>query len=360
MSTSTSNKPTYAARVMGSLRGIVGGIILVLIAAFLLWRNEGRTDYSRIADDSMAISADVIRSSNDGELVAARGVLTTDEALGDSGYLKAGDYLELTRNVEMFAWVERSDTEGETTTYSYVREWTERPTDSSSFENSAEHTNPPLTITEQEYAASSGQLGAFRVDLRNLRLPSSRDLQLSQNMLASNKLKLDGNYIFIGDGTAAAPQVGDVRVSYEVIPSGLDVTVFGSQQGERLVPYLQNNSTSLYRAYEGSREAGIAAMRSAYTTSGWMTRGIGFGLMWLGLTLLFAPISAVLSFVPALANLSRTMLRILTFGIAFAVSLLVIVVSAIAHSIVALIILALLIVGAVILTQREKIPQFAQ
>jgi len=113
--------------------------------------------------------------------------------------------------------------------------------------------------------------------------------------------------------------------------TGLAVMAFGQQRGDRLVTYRTGDDT-LYTAYRGDRESAIAAMASAHRTTGWILRGVGFGVMWLGLMLMLGPISTILDLVPFLGNLSSTVIRLLTFGVAFGCAVLTVVVSIIVHS----------------------------
>src|SRR3712207_2733870 len=104
---------------MIKIRGGLGSALLagligpgLFLAAFVvLFRNEGRENYSILAHTAPEIGAEAVDETMDGRLVAARGTLTTDEALGDAKFLRPGPYLAVERKVEMYAWVERSKTE---------------------------------------------------------------------------------------------------------------------------------------------------------------------------------------------------------------------------------------------------------
>lgn len=358
-------KQSWGSRIMSSFMGVIFGILLFLGSFFVIWRNEGRTNLADVAQDSIAVSAATVDNSADGEMVAATGTLAAAEPLGDPEFLQPGAYLELERTVEIYAWVERSSSKTETNTggsstttteYTYEKTWTSNPPNSANFKEPAGHENYDLTIHEASFTASSASVGAYAVDLNQLALPSSEPVALSQsNVVADSGFEVVGDYLFLGTGSLQQPAVGDVRISYRAVPSGQDVTVFGKQEGNRIVPYVHRGEDTLYSAHVGTREMGIAAMDAAHRTSTWLFRGIGFLMMWIGLTLILGPISTFLDVLPFLGNLSRGMIRIVTFGFSFVVALIAIIVSAILQSVVGLIIIGLAAVGiAVFFYMRSK------
>lgn len=349
-------------RLKGAIMGALFGILLFFGSFVVIWITEGRTDYSKIAEDSIAIVSDDVSGTNEGELVAANGRLTTNTPATDPDYLNGGTYIELSRDVEMYAWVERTRSEtdrnvggSETTTteYYYEKEWVDSPKSSDSFRVPQGHQNPSLTINDASYYAENVKLGAFSLPfIDRLQLPSSEALPLTSQMVKANT-PLEGNYIFFGDGSLSSPQIGDVRISYQAVPADIQVTLFGKQEGSQLVPFVDGDD-SLYRAYAGTRDEGIAAMKSEYTTSGWIGRIAGFFMMWIGLSLILSPISTFLDILPLLGNVSRWMFGAITFAIAFVLWLVTVIISIILHNIWVLLIVIALLGGGFFFWQKSQ------
>ena len=159
------SQQSWLSRVFGSLMGMVFGLILFIVAFVILWNNEGRTDMSQIAAESVPVNAASIEASAEGKLVALAGTLTSEEQLADPGYLAAGDYLTLRREVEMYAWLEKTDVETEknrggsqtnTTEYYYETGWTSHPRASNSFTREASRrARRSLSSIWRLFAASS-------------------------------------------------------------------------------------------------------------------------------------------------------------------------------------------------------------
>ncbi len=363
--TTVTTTRSWVSRILGSFQGIIVGIVLFLLAFVVLWQNEGRTDLSTIADDSVAVSAAAVDGANEGKLVAAAGTVTADAPLGDPDYLRPGAYLALHRDVQMYAWVEHADStttkntggsETTTTEYSYAKEWVSRPADSSNFQIPGGHSNPSLTIPEADFTAPAAHVGVFAVEPNRLGLPGTEAVTLTPDALVEGtKGKVENNYLFTGRGSLQSPIVGDVRIQFTAVPANINVTVFGKQQGSSLIPYVRGNDT-LYTAFRGDRDSAIAAMHSSYQTMGWVLRLIGFLMMWGGLTMITGPISTFLDVLPFLGNLSRTAISIVAFGIAAVLSLITIVISALVHNPIALLLLLLFIGGIGWLLYQRRRP----
>src|SRR3954471_6073059 len=128
----TITRTSWLGNIMNSFVGVLLGIILFLVAFPVLWFNEGRTNMATVAKASVLVDGARVNAQTEGQQVAVAGTLTSNEQLGDTPYLAAGDYVQLDREVEMFAWVEHksSDTQKEvgggsttTTTYTYDKQW---------------------------------------------------------------------------------------------------------------------------------------------------------------------------------------------------------------------------------------------
>jgi hypothetical protein len=354
----------WLSRIMGSFVGVLFGIGLFIGSFFVLWNNEGRTDLSTIADDSVAISAASVDPANEGKLVAASGVLAASEPLGDPDYLRPGDYLTLEREVEMYSWIERTSSTSETnlggsetttTEYTYEMGWTSNPANSSNFEVPQGHENPALNIEEASFTAPSATVGAFSVNLDSLSLPSSRDVALSNDMLSNGvRGQVNSNFLYLRNGSANTPRVGDVRISFSGVPSGQNVTTFAKQEGSALVPFMRGDD-QLYLAHAGDRQSGIDALHSSYQTTGWIFRIVGFFMMWIGMGLVSGPLSTFLDVVPIFGKVSRNLIGFITFGLSLVLTIITVVIAMIMHNIIALLILlAIIIAVGVFLYQRTK------
>src|SRR5208282_2318706 len=102
-------------RLIESIKGIVVGLVLVLIGLVLLFWNEGRAVrtadmLSEGAAGVISVAAGKVVPGNEGKLVHVDGDVATAEQLSDPQFGISARALQLRRNVELYQWVETSNT----------------------------------------------------------------------------------------------------------------------------------------------------------------------------------------------------------------------------------------------------------
>lgn len=332
-----------------ALSGLLFGIILFLASFGVLYWNEGRVDFSDIAKKATIINAEAPADNGaaQGLLVSASGTVTAEPAVGDDLYLQPGPYLQVDREVEMYAWVEDSEETTTTksdgsqtteTTYSYSQEWVNSPADSSNFNVPEGHANPAKSLNNLVTSAASATVEQYAFTPSKVTAPEGKPVVLTADKVAltANATLANDTYIFVRNGTAgtyATPEVGDVRVSYTAVVVPFEGTVFGQLQGEELVPYVTKKYDMLYRVFIGTHDQALVQMHSEYTTALWIFRLVGFLMMWFGLAGLFGPIQGVLDFIPVLGKIGKAFIGFVTFVTALVLSSITIVVSVVLHNI---------------------------
>jgi hypothetical protein len=325
------------------------GLGLFLGSFALLYLNEGRVDLSTIGKESIPINAAEVDRENQGALVAAAGTLYSNQQLGDPELLTSSDYLQLERQAEMYAWDEdRDEDEDGNVSYDYSRRWTSDPANSNNFNNPNGHFNPPMRYREKTFSVDNLSVGAFRLDPNALFFMEKEEVALREGMLRQGRL--EENYIFIGEGELNNPEVGDLRIKYEAFYNEQEGTVFGEQDERGIRPYTHSDGTVLYRAYPADREAALASMHTEYLTLLWATRAGGLVMMWVGMMLVISPLTNLLGYLPLVGDAGRAVIGFFTFVIAFLLSAITIIVSALLHNPIALAVVVLsCIIGGLVL-----------
>ncbi len=331
------------------------GILLFLGSFVVLFLTEGRTNEAKVAADSSVVSADAA-SGQDGQFVSVTGELGTKDAVGDPKYLGAGDWLAVNRMVQMYAWTEDTRTEerkragGGTdriTYYEYREEWVSQPEDSQRFDRPEGHLNPPMRIQSAQFASRQATLGAWGFNASEAHLPSPESLILSGAQLKGEAAKgtASGEHVYVGTGTAQAPRIGDLRLSWEVLPSGTRATAFAEGSGASLVAHMHGGDTRMFRVVRGGRDEAISTLLAEYKMLGWVGRIAGFLMMWIGMMMVFAPLHEVLDILPFMGSMSRGLAMVATLPIAMVLTTITVVISMILHSVIALVIIGVLLVG---------------
>lgn len=354
----------YGSRVVKSILGVLLGIIMFFGSFALLYWNEGQADVSEIAKTAVQVNSDGSFVVLDGQLVYVSGVVSSDEVIGDDMYLNAGDYLIVERIVEMYSWVEERSSSSDknvggsettTTTYDYKNEWTRYPADSSSFYDKS-YVNPVKSIADDINTVSSAKVGVYSLDMASVSYPTLEQILIDETSvdLAKGGV-LESGFIFVGKGSLTAPQVGDLRISYQVLKDNVDVTLFGQISGQEIVNYVDaDTGVALYRMFTVGFDEALTQMHGEYLMMLWMLRVLGFFLMWFGMMLILGPLSTFLDILPFLGSLSRFIIGLATFVVAVILSVVTIIVSIIFHNIVALIVvIAVVLVGVFVIVKKK-------
>jgi len=359
---------SWGSRILGSIKGVFIGFLLFLASfAFLFW-NEGRINIANIAKTATEIeSISKAPATIDKTLVSTTGEFLSTEKIGDD-FLRTGDYISIRRTPRTYAWVEDDSSSTKTnvggsqtteTTYTYSKQWVQNPANSSKFKNPTGHKNPTSKSSSKTTSVKTAELGIYHIDVNQIVLSDYRNLELNNaNIILKDNFTLaNSQYLFNGVGTIDSPEIGDVKISYQVMSYPIKTaTVFGEIDisTSKISPYYGEKNTKLYRIFEGTRSTAISKMQTKFTILSWIFRLIGFLMMWVGLAALFDPISTLLDVLPIFGSISRGGILFITFLVSLLLSIITIIISIIMHNLIFLIITIVLIVVCVILYMKNK------
>ncbi|NTW01395.1 MAG: hypothetical protein HGA19_08795 [Oscillochloris sp.] len=347
-----------------SVVGAIFGVLLFIGAFPLIWFGEGRTNLAQVAATSILASTNQIDPTNQGKLIAVTGAPEASP-VGDSPYLRPGAYLRIERIAEMFAWVEHEHTKTRDTagggthtekTYTYSKEWTAHPSSGERFYVSNGHRNPAIPIASRTLSASGGQIGVYALDLEHLDLPTMQPIPLSPAIVGTDaRTQLSGSsYLFMGQGSLDSPTLGDMRISYKVLPVGISLTIFGMQQGRQIVAYSTAKGDRLYRGLEGDRAAAIKQLQTEDTIIDWAIRIGALLMMWLGLSMALGPINAAVGILPIIRQAGGCLIGLMTLAIAVPIWIATVLITIVAHNIWLMIAVALIVAGGIFFFLKRR------
>jgi len=339
MVTITTNQ-SWFSRIGGAFTGVIIGLVLVVVGVWALWWNEGRavnTERSLTEGSKLVLSvpAATVSPANEGKLIHTSGQLVIAEPLTDPDFAITAPGVRLTRTAEMYQWVEKSESEtrnklgGGTetvTTYTYSKEWKSGREDSSSFQE-AGHDNPEMTVEGTEIKAPSGTLGGFTVgenvmdqldDAQAVPITDAQLEDIQQAVGSGREVSVSANHINFGD--PAKPNVGDMRISYTVVPAG-PISVVGAQAGNSFAPYQTKAHDALLMVQRGT-VAAAAMFKTAQDNNRvmtWVIRVAGIVGLMIGFGLIMAPIGVLADVIPFLGSIARLGTGIIGFVLAIVV-----------------------------------------
>lgn len=326
----------YFSKLGGAIKGVLFGFILFLVSFVILFWNEGRAvkRYQALKEGSgivVSVDAHEIDAANKGKLVHVTGTVTLDKELKDSQFGIQMKALRLKRKVEMYQWEEKVKTEKEkkvggstetVKTYSYHKTWSSSHENSNNFKERSGHENPSsMPYKNESWNAGDAMLGAYKFDGSLVRqVAGFKTMNLNSDLKIPSEFKLDGNKLYKGSNPSS-PQVGDVRVSFEIVEPG-DVSVIAAQTTSGFEPYQTQAGGTLHILKKGihSSKAMFEQEQSSNATMTWILRVVGILVMFFGISLILNPLAVLGDVIPFIGNILETGVGIISFLVALVLS----------------------------------------
>jgi hypothetical protein len=371
----------WFSRIGGAIKGILVGIVMVVIGVVLLWFNEGRAvrtakGLKQGAAAVVTIPVGQVDLSKEGRLVHMTGEATTSEQLADPDFGVSSTAIALRRQVEMYQWKESSRSEKKkklggseetVTTYTYEKAWSSSPIDSSSFKRPDGHSNPgSFKVEAQSWRAAKVTLGAYTMspglvekmtDFRPVPLTSMAGVRIARGSFAG--MTITSGVLYLG-ASPSSPQVGDIKVSFSDVKPAV-VSIVARQVGDTFEPFITDVGTSLEMLDVGAHSADSmfkAAIQSNRMLT-WILRAVGFFLIFIGVAAVLKPLSVLADVAPFLGNLVGFGTGLVAFLIAVGISALVVAVAWLVYRPLLAIALFAVVIGVVVVLLTRRRPKVA-
>ncbi len=314
----------WFSRIGGAFAGVLVGVIMIVVCVGVLAWNENRAVRTERALNEGAglvatVASTAIDPANEGRLVHATGETTVTEPLVDEEFGVTATGVRLVRQPEMYQW--REDTKSETrqklgggedtvTTYDYVRVWSSSAIDSSAFERPQGHENPEFEIEAASITAQDARLGAFELNddiieqiggARAVRLDETQQQGVTDTV--GEGVIVSPTTLYLGEHPEA-PEIGDVRVSYEVTPTS-EISVVAAQSGDGFAPYRARNGEPVLLVADGAVAASemFASAQDANRMILWIVRAAGIVFLIVGFGLILNPLKVLADVVPLFGSI---------------------------------------------------------
>jgi hypothetical protein len=325
-SCTTTTRVRWGQRLMQSVGGMLGGILLILLALGGLWWNEGRAiqaakGLSEGAAAVLAVSSERADAAHNGRLVHLHGQAVSGDVLADDLLGIEATAIALVREVEMYQWREerRSETRSNTggsqervITYHYKPEWSARHIDSSQFNQPGHYRNPAVFPVEgQTRRAENVAVGDFRLNSALIaQIGNAESLALGPEQVEAlperfrERATADyPGWLYVGD--PILPQVGDLRIRMAVVRDQ-PVSVLARQVDNTFEPFTTSRGTTIQRLMSGqlSAEAMLDQMQRENTILTWGIRIAGLLMTIIGFSLVLKPIQVMFDVLPILGSIT--------------------------------------------------------
>ncbi len=331
----------WISRLGGSIKGIIFGVLLLIVAIVLLFWNEGRAVKMNKAlneGQGVVVSANIdsVDPAQDGKFVHLSGQLETDDILTDDEFDVVFGGIKLERLVEMYQWQEQADSStikkmgGSTetvTTYSYNKAWDENMIDSSSFHDQG-YDNPGLMAFQSDtLVASDVQIGKFQLSNSLInKINNYTDLPIEKlkdglSTEIGRQVNLVGGVIYIGTNQGE-PQIGDLKISYRAVNPSI-ISLISQQNGNSFTPFITSKGKSLEFLELGNKtsEQMFATAHSNNKAMLWIVRLVGFLMVMISIRIILKPFEIMGDVVPFIGGIIGFGIGIIAFLAAFPISL---------------------------------------
>ncbi len=362
----TNEKQGFLSKMTSSFSGIIVGILLLIGGIGMLWWNEQNNvknikNVKELRDQVVDVTSSKVDDKYEGKLIATNGKLDYNESvLTDDTFHVSAKTPVLVRTVEVYQWVEDSETKDDKTTYTYSKEWSEKLIDSSDFNTPSGHENPVEVKYESEKYITEETLkvGAYNLisDFKNL-LPANKSVGVDEVTELPEGYKINNKYITNSEDVAS-PKVGDIRISYTK-NDYKEVSVLGKQTGDTIGEYTTKKNTNIKKLVEGTTngEGIIGGIENANKVSKWMFRIIGTFLIVIAVGSILGPITTLIGYIPFLGKIVNSMIGVVSFLLGLSIALVIIAIAWFAaRPIVSIILIAVIIalIAALVYYKKTK------
>ena len=306
-----SNEPTGSSRITAAISSVLVGAVTLMTGFLVLVWGEARVNIATTIENSTSLNDSDARS---GAPVTYTGSLSYTRA-ADDGVLK-GEYAYIRRRVETCAWVEKTVKKKGKESLAYKKRWIEVVPDSRRFSTRG-FDNRPGPLREATAVGGGLTVGSMALtalpDVARADTIAPRMADVAQARLVDEKWAYLSAHKSCSESGAA---IGDQRLRFDVLRAGDLVTVFGSRDAGRIMPFRGQLLLS-----RGDRSALINELSSERSTVTWFYRAGGAILLWIALYLLLRPAVALVGWLPIIGDLARGVATLMTMLAALALTL---------------------------------------
>ena len=363
----------------GACGGAVLGLLMIIGATVLLWRNEGSAVKSQLsffeAERALASSGD------SGGLIHVSGKLTAEASLEDGAFgVHAPPSISLQRHVEVFLWKEHVDTKTrrvpdgrggsvteKTKTYHYSSDWSPTERRSDQFKHEQDHRNPRwdealasasmrtglpfgaeswnqprLLLHAERGALTLGATLSRRAERPIALAPEPRRVEEATrrarpSTASSREAHHDGLHVY-SDARCAPPHqpsVGCVRVGWRHAPLDEVSVLAAAGVDGRLEPWANGAGAGyelgLLRFGRVGASTMLADAAASASASLWLWRALGGLVACVGYGLLLGPAHYLASWIPLLGGVVGCLLSAVAIAIGLAHTCVLVALAWVAH-----------------------------
>jgi len=246
--------PGICEKTCGACQAMVAGVVVIFLSVFLIFYNERQyvtnsydTDFLRTAlEENTYSSWNQVDNLEDNTPVLFRGNVELDAPAQDTQFgVTWENALQVTRNYEIYQWVETKTTkrnklangdEEEVDVYKYNQQWSSGNVNSNNFRERQGHHNTQGSYSGAQFSANARLNGVplttNHYDWRKDLIADSSTTKIGSGQAASRANcgsgRKSGNYCCFGPGDCHSPSVGTERISFSISIAPRKAAIMGT------------------------------------------------------------------------------------------------------------------------------------
>ncbi len=292
---------TGFGRRRSSVPATIFGFLFLFLSTIGLWLNEGRSvdqmDALYEMQQAIVTLPDTkYQADLDNKPILIQGKVKAISPVEDPEFKISTNGLVLKRTVEMYQWKQMARDEARNeTSYSYKKEWSSEPIDSSNFKDPEAHYNPPFPYPNKSFTTEA-KIGDYTLSNEVLnKISTSKVLGLSSFPHKINDAINHKSFLFMGKDITA-PTLGDVKISYKYAPEG-DYSIAAKASKQLLINYTTENNKSLSFVRNG-----IVSVSKIFNDEQSNNTALTWALRFAGLFVMFLSFFTMLRFFTAFSD----------------------------------------------------------
>ena len=300
------------ARIKVGSLFFIGLFIFIASLFLLIWNECNYVNSVKIANfaqkEAIEVNSNYISSANENKVVQISGKIYSNQILSD-GIVNISDAVALFRDIETYQWQESKDENNENKYY-YNKVWSKKIINSDKFDNNSYIHPKHLKYSSKKIFADNIKVGKYYLtpDIINKIKYAKKMQQLPYNQ----KFAIYNGFYFTGNNYDN-PAIGDQKLFYSYIPSGIQVSIIANQSGNHLEqiksPY---GDFAIVASGQKNLKQMLKEYRKNINSNTWIFRSIGILLMFIGVNLVIQSITNLNEKIPFLGEIVQSLFFLYT------------------------------------------------
>ncbi len=311
-----AEETSFMGKIMNSIGGMLIGFLLIPVSFFVVGYSSCRERTTEALRDAQAVGS---ASATQPEYATGK---IQAAPLGDPPYVRAGNYLQLSRSVQIYAYKEIKGDKEKNEPARCETHWTSSP-DRSLGEGCRGKSNPNIRTPTTNPKVSTVRLTADGKTY-TFNYPQASTYGLPSANIDGSKvtgLVENGGYFYMNQNCAGSPYVGCERISYSgySYDPGAEYTIIGKSSGNTFAQYTSARDNKYLAFGAGNLSQTMESISSSDFMMTLILFIISVACLGGGMAMIVGPLLSLIEYIPIIGGFGAGLIRVIFFIFAFVI-----------------------------------------